>query len=282
MTSQTAPTPDRRAIITEALRKIDDLTARLEIAEAANSEPIAVVGIGCRFPGGVSTPEEFWNLLRDGRSGIIRVPGERWDADAFYTDDHTVPGTICSREGGFLTGWQPEEFDAEFFAISPREAAAMDPQQRLLLEVAWEALENSGVAPHTIRGTQTSVFVGVTAYDYMVSLAGRLRPEDLDAYIPTGNALNFTAGRLAYFLGAQGPAVVIDTACSSSLVAIHLASQSLRSRESDMALVGGTNLLLSPGPSIACSRGACCPRKVSARPSTPTPTDTCAARAPGW
>lgn len=254
MTSQTAPTPDRRAIITEALRKIDDLTARLEIAEAANSEPIAVIGIGCRFPGGVTNPDEFWNLLRDGRSGIVRVPGERWDADAFYTDDHTVPGTICSREGGFLTGWQPGEFDAEFFAISPREAAAMDPQQRLLLEVAWEALENSGVAPHTIRGTQTSVFAGVTSYDYMVTLAGQLRPEDLDAYIPTGNALNFTAGRLAYFLGAQGPAVVIDTACSSSLVAIHLASQSLRSRESDMALVGGTNLLLSPGPSIACSR----------------------------
>ncbi|WP_205877192.1 type I polyketide synthase [Mycobacterium camsae] len=254
MTSQTAPTPDRRAIITEALRKIDDLTARLEIAEAANNEPIAVVGIGCRFPGGVTNPDEFWELLREGRNGIIRVPEQRWDADAFYTDDHTVPGTICSRDGGFLTGWQPEEFDAEFFAISPREAAAMDPQQRLLLEVAWEALENSGVAPHTIRGTQTSVFVGVTAYDYMVSLAGQLRPEDLDAYIPTGNALNFTAGRLAYFLGAQGPAVVIDTACSSSLVAIHLASQSLRSRESDMALVGGTNLLLSPGPSIACSR----------------------------
>ncbi|MFV8316596.1 SDR family NAD(P)-dependent oxidoreductase [Mycobacterium sp. 23] len=241
-------------MITEALRKIDDLTARLEIAEAANSEPIAVIGIGCRFPGGVSNPDEFWDLLRDGRSGIIRVPDERWDADAFYTDDYTVPGTICSREGGFLTGWQPEEFDAEFFAISPREAAAMDPQQRLLLEVAWESLENSGVAPHTIRGTQTSVFVGVTSYDYMVTLAGQLRPEDLDAYIPTGNALNFTAGRLAYFLGAQGPAVVIDTACSSSLVAIHLASQSLRSRESDMALVGGTNLLLSPGPSIACSR----------------------------
>ncbi|MDP7702943.1 SDR family NAD(P)-dependent oxidoreductase [Mycobacterium sp. TY815] len=254
MTSQNAPTPDRRAIITEALRKIDDLTVRLEVAEASHREPIAVVGIGCRFPGGVTNPEEFWDLLRDGRSGIIRVPGQRWDADAYYTDDHTVPGTICSREGGFLTGWQPEEFDAEFFAISPREAAAMDPQQRLLLEVAWEALENSGVAPHTIRGTQTSVFVGVTSYDYMVTLAGQLRPEDLDAYIPTGNALNFTAGRLAYFLGAQGPAVVVDTACSSSLVAIHLASQSLRSRESDMALVGGTNLLLSPGPSIACSR----------------------------
>ena len=250
----TAATPDRRAIITEALHKIDDLTARLEIAEKASTEPIAVVGMGCRFPGGVNNPKQFWDLLHAGRSGIVRVPDERWDADAFFTDDHTVPGTICSREGGFLTSWQPDEFDAEFFSISPREAAAMDPQQRLLLEVAWEALEDAGLPPHTIRGTQTSAFVGVTAYDYMLELAGRLRPEDLDAYIPTGNSANFAAGRLAYILGARGPAVVIDTACSSSLVAVHLACQSLRWRESDMALVGGTNLLLSPGPSIACSR----------------------------
>ena len=254
MTSTTAPTPDRRAIITEALHKIDDLTARLEIAEKAGTEPIAVVGMGCRFPGAVNNPEQFWDLLRDGRSGIVRVPANRWDADAYYTDDHTVPGTICSTEGGFLTSWQPDEFDAEFFSISPREAAAMDPQQRLLIEVAWEALEDAGIAPHSIRGTQTGVFVGVTAYDYMLTLAGRLRPEDLDAYIPTGNSANFAAGRLAYILGARGPAVVLDTACSSSLVAVHLACQSLRLRESDMALVGGTNLLLSPGPSIACSR----------------------------
>jgi phthiocerol/phenolphthiocerol synthesis type-I polyketide synthase C len=250
----TAATPDRRAIITEALHKIDDLTARLEIAEKSNTEPIAVVGMGCRFPGGVNNPEQFWDLLCAGRSGIVRVPADRWDADAFYTDDHTVPGTICSREGGFLTSWQPDEFDAEFFSISPREAAAIDPQQRLLIEVAWEALEDAGLPPHTIRGTQTSIFVGVTAYDYMLTLAGRLRPEDLDAYIPTGNSANFAAGRLAYILGTRGPAVVIDTACSSSLVAVHLACQSLRWRESDMALVGGTNLLLSPGPSIACSR----------------------------
>ncbi|KZS63229.1 polyketide synthase [Mycobacterium kansasii] len=250
----TAATPDRRAIITEALHKIDDLTARLERAEKSSTEPIAVVGMGCRFPGGVNNPEQFWELLCDGRSGIVRVPAERWDADAFYTDDHTVPGTICTRDGGFLTDWQPDEFDAEFFSISPREAAAMDPQQRLLIEVAWEALENAGLPPHLIRGTQTSVFVGVTAYDYMLTLAGQLRPEELDAYIPTGNSANFAAGRLAYILGARGPAVVIDTACSSSLVAVHLACQSLRSRESDMALVGGTNLLLSPGPSIACSR----------------------------
>ncbi|HYB82644.1 MAG TPA: type I polyketide synthase, partial [Mycobacterium sp.] len=250
----TTPTPDRRAIITEALHKIDDLSARLEIAQKADTEPIAVIGMACRFPGGVNNPDQFWELLRDGRSGIVRVPSQRWDADAFFTDDHTVPGTICNREGGFLTGWQPDEFDAEFFSISPREAAAMDPQQRLLLEVAWEALEDAGVPLHTIRGTQTSVFVGLTAYDYMVSLAGRLRPEDLDAYIPTGNSANFAAGRLSYFLGVRGPALVVDTACSSSLVAIHLACQSLRRRESDMALVGGTNLLLNPGPSIACSR----------------------------
>ena len=246
--------PDRRTIITDALRKIDDLSARLEIAEKSDTEPIAVLGMACRFPGEVNSPDQFWELLADGRSGIVRVPPQRWDADAFFTDDHTVPGTICNREGGFLTGWQPDEFDADFFSISPREAAAMDPQQRLLLEVAWEALENAGVPPHTIRGTQTSVVVGVTAYDYMLSLANRLRPEDLDAYIPTGNSANFAAGRLSYLLGVRGPALVVDTACSSSLVAIHLACQSLRRRESDMALVGGTNLLLDPAPSIACSR----------------------------
>jgi phthiocerol/phenolphthiocerol synthesis type-I polyketide synthase D len=250
----TAATPDRRAIIAEALHKIDDLTARLEIAEKAGTEPIAVIGMGCRLPGGVDSPEQFWDLLRDGRSGIVRVPPERWDADALFTEDHTVPGTICNREGGFLTSWQPDEFDAEFFSITPREAAAMDPQQRLFLEVAWEALEDAGIPPHTIRGTQTSVFVGVTAYDYMLTMSGTVRPEDLDAYLLTGNAANFAAGRMAYLLGARGPAVVLDTACSSSLVAIHLACQSLRWRESDTALVGGTNLLLSPGTSIACSR----------------------------
>jgi hypothetical protein len=138
-------TPDRTRIITEALRKIDDLSARLLIAEQASTEPIAVVGMGCRFPGGVNNPDQYWDLLTEGRSGIVGVPAQRWDAEAFYTDDHTVPGTICNREGGFLTGWQPDEFDAEFFAISPREAAAIDPQQRLLLEVAYEALEDAGI-----------------------------------------------------------------------------------------------------------------------------------------
>ncbi len=249
-----AAPPDRRAIITEALRKIDDLTAQLEVAEKSTTEPIAVVGIGCRFPGAVDDADTFWQFLTDGASGIVRVPADRWDADAYYSEDHTVPGTICTREGGFLTSWQPDEFDAEFFSISPREAAGMDPQQRLLLEVAWEALENAGITPQRIRGTQTSVFVGLTTNDYYQSFSGKLRPQDIDPYIPFGNASNFAAGRLSYFLGVRGEAVVLDTACSSSLTAVHLACQSLRRRDSDNALVAGVNLILSPENSIACSR----------------------------
>ena len=254
MTAPSAPSPDRRAIITEALRKIDDLTARLAIAEKSSTEPIAVVGIGCRLPGGVGSAEDFWTLLSDGASGVVEVPADRWDADAYYSADHTVPGTICNRVGGFLTSWKPDEFDAEFFNISPREAAGIDPQQRLLLEVAWEALENAGINPHSIRGTQTGVFIGLTTNDYYHSVAGKLRREQIDAYIPFGNASNFAAGRLSYFLGARGPAVVLDTACSSSLVSIHLACESLRRRETDTALAAGVNLILSPENSIACSR----------------------------
>src|ERR1700759_2651278 len=250
----TAAPSDRRAIITEALRKMDALTALLEIAERGDTEPIAVVGMGCRLPGGADTPDQFWRLLQDGGSGIVGVPSGRWDADAFYSDDHSVPGTIVSKEGGFLTSWRPDEFDAEFFGISPREAAAMDPQQRLLLEVTWEALENAGITAPMIRGTQTSVFVGMTTYDYTLTLAGRLPPEEVDPHVPFGNAANFAAGRLSSFLGAHGPAVVLDTACSSSLVTVHLACQSLRRRESDQALVAGVNLMLSPENSVATSR----------------------------
>ena len=203
-----AAPPDRRGVITEALRKIDDLSARLEIAEKGDTEPIAVVGMGCRLPGGVNNPAQYWQLLQDGASGVVRVPKERWDADAFYSADYTVPGTICSRDGGFLTSWQPDEFDAEFFGISPREATGMDPQQRLLLEVAWEALENAGITAQAIRGSQTSVFVGLTTSDYSLSLTRELRTEESDPYIVFGSASNFAAGRLAYFLGVHGPAVV--------------------------------------------------------------------------
>ncbi len=246
--------PDRRAIITEALHKIDELSAKLAIAEEGDTEPIAVVGMGCRLPGGVNNLDEYWQFLQDGGDGVVRVPENRWDADAYYSDDYSVPGTICNREGGFLTHWQPDEFDAEFFGISPREAAAIDPQQRLLLEVAWEALENAGITPQQIRRSLTGVFVGLTANDYASGLAATMRQEDIDQYIPFGNASNFAAGRLSYFFGLQGPAMVIDTACSSSLVAIHLACQSLRRRESDNALAAGVNLILRPENNIACSR----------------------------
>ncbi len=250
----TAAPPDRRAIITEALRKIDDLTARLEIAEQGDTEPIAVVGMGCRLPGGVNDPNQYWRFLGDGGNGVVEVPADRWDADAFYAEDHTLRGTIANRKGGFLTSWQPSEFDAEFFNISPREAAAMDPQQRLLLEVAWEALENAGITAPAIRGTQTSVFVGLTTYDYSLTYAGLARPEDFDPHFPFGNGKNFAAGRLSYFLGVHGPAVALDTACSSSLVTVHLACQSLRRRESDQALAAGVNVILHPANSIATSR----------------------------
>ncbi|WP_199253317.1 type I polyketide synthase [Mycolicibacterium mengxianglii] len=246
---------DRRAVVAEALKKIDDLSARLEIAEQGDVEPIAVVGMGCRLPGGVDSPGQYWQLLREGGSGIVRVPAQRWDADAYYSPDPSVAGTICTREGGFLTSWQPDEFDAEFFGMSPREAAGMDPQQRLLLEVAWEALENAGVTAEGIRGSQTAVFVGLTTSDYSyLAFSQQLRPEDVDPYIAFGNASNFAAGRLSYFLGVHGPAVVVDTACSSSLVAVHLACQSLRRRESDQALAAGVNLVLTPEGNIACSR----------------------------
>ena len=142
----TAPSPDRRAIITEALRKIDDLNARLAIAEKASTEPIAVVGIGCRLPGGVSNAEEFWTLLQEGASGVIRVPADRWDADAYYSDDHTVPGTICNRTGGFLTSWQPDEFVAEFFNIAPREAVPglQSAKRRLASRLDRFALDTTG------------------------------------------------------------------------------------------------------------------------------------------
>src|SRR6478752_6630339 len=193
---------DRRAIITEALHKIDELSARLEIAEKGDTEPIAVVGMGCRLPGGVNSSEEFWRLLQEGRSGIVRVPAERWDADAFYNEDYTEPGTICTTKGGFITSWQPDQFDAEFFGISPREAAAMDPQQRVLLEVAWHAIEHARISPTSLRGTRTAVFTGASGSDYLTRLIG---DTDHDGHLATGNLASVASGRIAYTLGLEGP-----------------------------------------------------------------------------
>ncbi|GAA3396125.1 SDR family NAD(P)-dependent oxidoreductase [Cryptosporangium minutisporangium] len=209
-------------------------------------DPIAIVGIGCRFPGDVRTPAEFWELLAEGRSGVREVPEDRWDqfSDGSAADEAVLAKT--TRWGGFLA--DVTGFDAEFFGITPREAELMDPQQRLLLEVAWEALEHAGVAPETLRGTATGVFVGASGTEYGHLTGASL--DTIDAWTATGSALSIISNRLSYLLDLRGPSVTLDTACSSSLVAVHQACQSLRSGESDVALAGGVNLLLSPSVTV--------------------------------
>ncbi|WP_153044937.1 type I polyketide synthase [Mycobacterium kansasii] len=220
-----------------------------KISRIAVAEPVAVVGIGCRFPGDATDPDSFWDLLIEGRNAISRVPADRWDADAFYDPDPLAPGRMTTKWGGFVP--DVAGFDAEFFGITPREAAAMDPQQRMLLEVSWEALEHAGIPPDSLAGTRTGVMMGVYFNEYQSMLAAS--PENVDAYSGTGNAHSITVGRISYLLGLRGPAVAVDTACSSSLVAVHLACQSLRLRETDLALAGGVSITLRPETQIAIS-----------------------------
>ena len=228
-----------------------ELQSKLEALEGAGSEPLAVIGLGCRFPGGADSPAAFWRLLERGGDAITEVPRDRWDADAYFDPDPDAPGKMSTRFGGFIA--DVDRFDAQFFGITPREAASMDPQQRLLLEVAWEALEDAGQAPDRLTGSATGVFVGLCNADYFQGIV-RGDAAGLDAYVATGGAHSVAAGRLAYLLGLQGPNVAVDTACSSSLVAIHLACQSLRSGECRMALAGGVNVILSPETTIILSR----------------------------
>lgn len=212
-------------------------------------EPIAIIGMACRFPGAKNS-EAFWKLLRDGRDVITTVPPERWESRAFYDPAPATPGKMNSRWGGFLE--QVDHFDAHFFEISPREAMFMDPQQRLLLEVAWEALEHAGLAPAQLANSQTGVFIGISNYDY-----NRLLCQDdayMHAYSSTGTMLAVAANRLSYVFNLRGPSLAVETACSSSLVAVHLAYQSLQSKESNLALAGGVNLMLSPQVSIILSQ----------------------------
>jgi len=216
----------------------------------ATSEAIAIIGMGCRLPGAVSTPEEFWRLLRDGLDVISEVPQDRWDVDSFYHPDPDHPGTIITRYGGFVA--EVDQFDAAFFGISPREVRHLDPQQRLLLEVCWETLERAGLPPSQLADTQTGVFIGISTNDYLRRL-NRL-PKEIDAYIGTGNALSLAANRISFVFGLQGPSMAIDTACSSSLVAIHQACQSLRLGECELAISGGVNLILDPTVSINHTR----------------------------
>ena len=234
----------------QALLALDKMSAKITRLERAQTEPIAIVGMGCRFPGGANDPESFWQILHNGIDTIKEVPSSRWDLDAYYDPDPETLGKMYTREGGFLDA-KVDEFDAEFFGLAPREAVIMDPQQRLLLEVSWEALENAGVAVDQLAGSQTGVFVGINTADYS-QLQMKVRdPNNLNAYAFTGNTASVAAGRLSYLLGLEGPSIAIDTACSSSLVSIHLACQSLRGGECRMALAGGVNLMLSEeGPII--------------------------------
>ncbi|WP_197281355.1 MULTISPECIES: type I polyketide synthase, partial [unclassified Mycobacterium] len=218
-------------------------------ARTVTAEPVAVVGIGCRFPGGVTGPDSFWELLVEGRNAISGIPADRWDAEAFYSPDPLTPGHMTTKWGGFVP--DIAGFDAEFFGITPREAASMDPQQRMTLEVAWEALEHAGIPTDSLADTRTGVMIGAYFNEYQSMLASS--PERVDAYTGTGNSHSITAGRISYLLGLRGPAVAVDTACSSSLAAIHLACQSLRSRESDLALAGGVSVTLRPETQIAIS-----------------------------
>ena len=238
--------PDKQALL--ALRR---MRSRLEEIERLRTEPIAIIGVGCRFPGAATSPEAYWQVLRDEIDTVTEVPPDRWDVDAFYDPDPEAIGKTNTRRGGFVQ--KVDEFDPQFFGIAPREAVQMDPQHRLLLEVSWEALEHAGQPPDRLVGSRTGVFVGITGSDY-AQLLLQADPGEVDAYCVTGNSPNFAAGRLSYLLGLQGPAMTLDTACSSSLVAVHLACQSLRSGESRMALAGGTNVILAPEHTVLLSK----------------------------
>ncbi len=229
----------------------NELNERLQALENERSTPVAIVGMGCRYPGGANDPDSFWALLRDGVDAIREVPADRWDVDALYDPDPEKPGRMATRWGGFID--RPDRFDPKFFGIAPAEAVTMDPQQRLLLETTWEALEDAGINPSTLAGTPTGVFVGLCNSDYAFH-ALRAPREMITAHMASGLSHAVASGRISYLLGLQGPSATVDTSCSASLMAVHLACQSLRRRESNLALAGGANVILNPEITMALSR----------------------------
>jgi acyl transferase domain-containing protein/acyl carrier protein len=237
----------------QALLALEEMDSKLNKIEHQQAEPIAIIGIGCRFPGGANDPDSFWQLLHNGVDAIQEVPSNRWDINSYYDPNPETIGKMYTRQGGFLD-IEIDKFDAEFFGLAPREVVSMDPQQRLLLEVSWQALENAGQSPEKLTGSQTGIFVGINTSDYSQLYMKSRNASNLDAYFFLGNTSSVAAGRLSYILGFQGPSIAIDTACSSSLVTIHTACQSLRTGECHLALAGGVNLMLSPEAPIVLSR----------------------------
>ncbi|MBW4084438.1 SDR family NAD(P)-dependent oxidoreductase [Paenibacillus sp. S150] len=220
--------------------------ALIEIKRLKNEKtaPIAIIGMACRFPNGINTPEQYWEALINKQDCIGPIPQDRWNVEDFYSSNHADPGKMYIKEGGFVH--QIDRFDADLFKLPEREIKYMDPQQRILLEVAWECLERSGIDPLQLRGTKTGVYLGICTSDYALHSIYSRQPEQIDIYSFTGSAHSIASGRLSYMLGLEGPSMSIDTACSSSLVALHEACASLRSGQSEMAIVGGVNLMISP------------------------------------
>ena len=244
--------PSTRDLLRRAYEQIRSLRTKLDAHESATNEPIAIVGIGCRFPGGARDASKLWQLMHDGVDTIRPVPRDRFDADALYDPDPDAAGKILNRCGSFLD--DIDCFDSELFGISPLEAESMDPQQRILLEVAWEALEDAGLDPLGLQGSRTGVYVGMMYQDHLARQLREFGREKIGAYLGTGSTFSAAAGRVSYALGLQGPSLAVDTACSSSLVSVHLACQSLRGGECDLALAGGVNVILVPEPTINLSR----------------------------